>query len=357
MEGIHQSCQHKKHCPISGSTCPGVCVYSNILKNVNFGIILLDIVNQTILFKNQPAIEILEECNGSFDYTDIVELICPNIEEVFLQDSPYKKESLQFDNKTVGFTVYHTVNRFIWIHVKDITEDLRLTNIAEAVNCMNNLGYIVSGIRHELGNPINSTKMTLSVLKEKIATCSPEESLTFINRSLDQIDRVEYLLKALKTLNMYEAPVVTDVYIPDFMDRFLQLVRHDFKEKNIHVTTKLHENVSIGKADPRVLQQVLLNILTNAVDSFVDNNKPFIHINIKSYRENLVFNISDNGCGMTEEQVQNLFIPFNTSKKDGTGLGLVIVKKMLAFMSSTINIKSIHKMGTTVQIIIPGELA
>lgn len=357
MEGIHQSCLHKKHCPISGSTCPGVCVYSNILKNVNFGIILLDIATQSILFKNQPAIDILEEQNGPFNYKDVVELICPNVEDVFLQDCPYKQDALQLENKTVGFTVYHTVNRFIWIHVKDITEDLRLTNIAEAVNCMNNLGYIVSGIRHELGNPINSTKMALSVLKEKIETCSPEESLTFINRSLYQIDRVEYLLKALKTFNMYETPSISNVYIPEFMNRFLQLVKHDFKEKNIHITTKLHDDVSVGKADPRMLQQVLLNILTNAVDSFIDHNNPFIHINVESHRENLIFNISDNGCGMTEEQIENLFIPFNTSKKNGTGLGLVIVKKMLAFMNSTINVKSIYKMGTTVQIIIPGEPA
>jgi signal transduction histidine kinase len=65
--------------------------------------------------------------------------------------------------------------------------------------------------------------------------------------------------------------------------------------------------------------------------------------------------VKDNGCGMTEEQLQNLFKPFYTTKEKGTGLGLVIVKKLLAAMNGSIKISSLKDVGTTIDIIVPRQ--
>jgi hypothetical protein len=68
---------------------------------------------------------------------------------------------LRIGKQFIGYTIYLISEVYFWVYVSDITEKVRLNAIAEAVNTMNNLGYIFSGIRHELGNPINSIKTTM----------------------------------------------------------------------------------------------------------------------------------------------------------------------------------------------------
>ncbi|MDR2861749.1 MAG: hypothetical protein LBV07_04305, partial [Syntrophobacterales bacterium] len=84
-------------------------------------------------------------------------------------------------------------NNEIIMLCRDITEKIRLENIAESVQLMSNIGYIFSGIRHEIGNPINSIKMTMSVLKNNIRRYSQDKILEYADRVLNEIHRVEYL--------------------------------------------------------------------------------------------------------------------------------------------------------------------
>jgi phosphoglycerate-specific signal transduction histidine kinase len=116
----------------------------------------------------------------------------------------------------------------------DVTERVRLESVAEAVTTMNNIGYIFAGISHEIGNPINATKMTLSVLKKKIDTFSKEMVLQYIERVLGEMSRVEYLLGTLKSFNMYETPELKNVEMKPFMDKFHSLLAHDSKKRHHH---------------------------------------------------------------------------------------------------------------------------
>lgn len=350
------SCLHEEsYCPISGKTCPGVCIYANILGTIDLGIILLDIAAQEILFLNSAAKEIIHKEIGEITYSEVSSLLKLHEEGNLTAKGPFLKTSFTMEDKTIGYTAYRPSARFIWLHIKDITQDIRLTSIAEAVTTMNNIGYIISGIRHELGNPINSTKMSLSVLKEKLkdGNYSLDDARVYIDRSLDQIERVEFLLKSLKTFNMYETPEVTELNIHGFVERFLKLLSHDFENRDIKISPHLHKNLTTVCADPRILQQVLLNIFTNAADALKDAEDPTIDLQIFTRDEIVNFNISDNGTGMSEEQLQKIFLPFVTSKEEGTGLGLVIVKKMLTYMNGTIDITSYQNIGTTVKITLP----
>ncbi len=81
---------------------------------------------------------------------------------------------------------------------------------------LENLGYVFSGIRHEIGNPLNSIKMTLSVLLKNIDSFSKEQVKEFIERSLDETSRIEYLLTALKNFSLFETPVIKKERIDEF---------------------------------------------------------------------------------------------------------------------------------------------
>jgi PAS domain S-box-containing protein len=236
---------------------------------------------------------------------------------------------------------------------RDVTEKLRLESIAESVNTMNSIGYVFSGVRHEIGNPINSAKMSLSVLQHKLDTASKEAVRGYVDRALSEIGRVEQLLKNLRNYNLYETPELADLDMSAFLEKFLKLISEDFEKKGIAITRVVRPDAPWAVADPRALQQVLLNIITNAGDALAGCAAPAITISVTRKFGRVLLQITDNGCGMTEQQLQDLFKPFYTSKHHGTGLGLVIVKKMLTRMNGEIELTSLPGRGTTVHITLP----
>ncbi len=238
---------------------------------------------------------------------------------------------------------YISVNR-------DVTEKLRLESIAGSVNLMNNIGYVFAGVRHEIGNPVNSVKMALTVLLYRLEQLSRAETAEYVDRALSEIGRVEQLLKSLNNFNMYETPELQSVKIQDFFERFLKLIHEDFTAKGIALRVEVMQNVRQCQADPRALQQVLLNIMTNASDALEGIPAPTILLSAAREGDSVVIRVTDNGIGMTPDQQKDLFKPFFTSKPRGTGLGLVIVKKMLANMNGGIKIVSKPGEGSTVEI-------
>jgi PAS domain S-box-containing protein len=236
---------------------------------------------------------------------------------------------------------------------RDMTEKVRLESIAEAVNMMDNIGYIFSGVRHEIGNPVNTINMTLSLLKEKLGTIDQPTVEKYLDRALEGISRIDYLLRSLKNFNMYEKPERKNVPIEAFMNNVLALVGEDFRAKGIKIVLSRDPNAEVCYADPRALQQVLINLLTNAADAL--NGRPNSNVTISLFKQdsNVRLRVEDNGCGISMEKQKDLFKPFFTSKTNGTGLGLVIVKKMLTQMNGAIEISSTKDVGTAVEVYLP----
>jgi len=238
----------------------------------------------------------------------------------------------------------------------DITEKKRLEAIAEAANLMDNLGYIFSGIRHEIGNPLNSVKMALSVLDRNLDRYPRQTIREFVSRSLAELSRVEYLLKAFKNFSMFETPRMESVNIGLFLNNFKSLIGEDFSRKRIHIFLDAPSEDVFVSTDPRAFHQVILNVMTNAADALVQAERPMIDIAVEKIPGFVRVQVRDNGCGMTPDEHRNLFRPFYTSKAQGTGLGLMIVKKMLSKMNSTIRVESRHLEGTTVTMTLPEGL-
>lgn len=237
---------------------------------------------------------------------------------------------------------------------KDVTERCRLESIASAVNLMENVGFVFSGIRHELGNPVNSLKMTLSVLTKKIDQFSQATIVEFLQRSQNEISRIEYLLKSLRSFSMFEKPVPDTIFLSDFMKNILDMHRKDLEMAKIKISVQVAEDAERVYADARALVQVMLNLLTNAVHSLEGRSQPLIAIHASRESESLVrLVITDNGCGISETNQKMLFKPFYTTRAEGTGLGLVIVQKMLAEMDCSIQVRSKENEGTTFSILLP----
>lgn len=240
---------------------------------------------------------------------------------------------------------------------RDISKVARLEAIAEAIEAMNSIGYVFSAVRHELGNPVNSVKMALSVLRNNLASFQEDAIRTYLDRSLTELARVEDLLASLKNFSLYENVKAQVIDLSEFLSQFLSLVRPDFSERGITLLFRPSPDAQRVFADPRALRHILLNLFANAADALVDRLAPAITLRTYAKPGLTEIRVEDNGCGIPEAVRKEIFQPFWTTKESGTGLGLVIVKKMMAKMEGTVEIESWAGAGTTVILTLPTDEA
>jgi nitrogen fixation/metabolism regulation signal transduction histidine kinase len=120
--------------------------------------------------------------------------------------------------------------------------------------------------------------MTLSVLKKNLEKYTKENFREYVDRCLSEVQRVEYLLKSLQNFSLFENPELENVDISGFLEKLISLVNEDFSKKGIALDYNVFGEAKWVYADPRMLHQVMLNLLTNAADSFEGRNNPIIQI-------------------------------------------------------------------------------
>jgi PAS domain S-box-containing protein len=230
--------------------------------------------------------------------------------------------------------------------VSDITETERLRRMTEISSLMDNMGHWLIGLRHELGNPVNSVKMALTVLQNHYRELSHEQIGEYVDRAAFELGRVEFLLGALRNFSQFETISQERISLESFLNQLLSLVRPDLNQRNIQIEAPVSSQDFV-RADPRALHQVLINLITNAADSIASEGG---HIRIETIgtTQTPAIRVVDNGRGMSAEQLNKAFRPFETTKTKGTGLGLVIVRKLMASMGGTVEIQSALGQGTTV---------
>ena len=328
--------------------------FAQLLEHIDIGILVLDLEQRTIDYCNAAFFDMLQDAQLCRDYQRLYDLFLEPIEaSPELEQNGRIAQQVMHQGRLYGHSVYQAGPRYRCVFIRDITEKSRLESIAQAVNMMDNIGFIFSGIRHEIGNPLNSLKMALSVLKDSSEPPSPEMLKAYLDRSLTDIGRIEYLLRSLKTFTMHERIELKDLSLVEFMDRFISLVERDFHSHGIRIRTEIALNLPPVRIDERALQQALLNLFSNAADALEGQPAPEIRLRAEVRSPLICLSVTDNGRGISAEQQKHLFQPFNTSKAEGNGLGLVITRKLLAMMNSDIELTSRPEQGTTATLRLP----
>jgi PAS domain S-box-containing protein len=264
----------------------------------------------------------------------------------------YRKDGTEF---AMQFSVHPLrgdageVVRYLSIQ-RDVTEQRRYESIARGVNMTDNIGMIFSGIRHELGNPVNSIKTALSVLRRQHRDFGPDKTDNYLELIMNEVSRVEFLLHSLRSYTAFERANAEDVDLGAFLRNFERLVRGDLESQRIGFTIVQEPGLSRVRIDPRALNQVLLNLVSNACDALADTERGVVQLVASSAGQRVHLVVRDNGCGMSESHLERLFLPFHTTKDRGTGLGLVIAQKLVTEMGGHIRVASERRSGTDVTI-------
>ena len=239
--------------------------------------------------------------------------------------------------------------------VRDITQSRRETEETIESEKLNALTLLAAGVAHEIGNPLNSLGIHLQLLERKIADLSPgdranlEEHLT---TAQNEIQRLDSLLKEFLHSIRPATPIRKSGNLNKVIEDTLALLAPEMEERNVSVHLNLDETLPSLPLDGDQMKQAFFNLLKNSYQALPGSGGE-VHIDSVSNEFEIVVSVKDNGSGISPELMGSLFEPFRSGRASGTGLGLLIVRRIVREHGGEIKVESEEGKGTSVHIYLP----
>lgn len=352
-------------------------------------------MNQELMNQRERLEELIAERSTRLRYTEAQ--LLKQVEDLAESEKELRKyaEEMQLTNERLAAAktkLQHTLER-----EREVNEQLA-TTITELKSTqaqltqaekMASLGQLTAGIAHEINNPINFVYAGMDALHTNI-----EELLSWTNKeNIDEEFYEEYdelidetrtlikdiqigamrtfeIVKGLRNFSRLDEEEIRKTHINDHISTTLILLRNQIKENGIVVNRELDVSILPIECYPGQLNQVLMNICSNAIQALIEQKeiqkkqnielkKPSLTIKTKNNEHYITLIIADNGIGMSEEVKKRIFEPFYTTKNvgEGTGLGMSITYGIIEKHNGQIVVESKLGEGTTFEIQLPKQLS
>ena len=231
--------------------------------------------------------------------------------------------------------------------VVDMEEKLRASERLSA------LGLLAAEIAHEIRNPLTVMQMLFHALVETLQLdATSQRDAELISEKMRQMNRI---LDQVLSFARSSEPIKEPVDARQLIDDVFLLTRHKLQQQGIEVRSTVAEDLPPIRADRPQLEQVLLNLILNAADAMPKGGTLKLSAALEEFdgRPHLALSVRDNGQGMSQDQIDNLFAPFLTYKESGTGIGLAIVKKIMENHTGKVQVESKVGQGTRFKLLFP----
>ncbi|MBK7708815.1 MAG: PAS domain S-box protein [Acidobacteria bacterium] len=238
---------------------------------------------------------------------------------------------------------------------RDVTDRRRLESKLSRSAKLALVGELAAGLAHEIKNPLAGIKGVVDILLERRRAVKSDESeiLESVRSEIDRIDRtVRMLLR-----NSRPKPVeIRRAALDDTIRRAVKLASYQFHQQRSGaepIRLVLPENHLLVPHDESSIEDAVLNLILNAGDAIGDRPNGLMTVALESDGKAALISVSDNGCGIETAKHDEIFLPFKTSKNDGTGLGLTAVKRIARAHGGDCAVESVPGKGSTFTIILP----
>ncbi len=244
----------------------------------------------------------------------------------------------------------------VQVVIRDVTEKHNMEKILARTEKINALGILTAGIAHEINNPLTGISNAIQIL-QKLDNDQTKRNEIF-DLVLANIGRVKRIIDDLRIFSRQERFEGNQFDLVALIEETIKLLRYQRENDQIEVQF-LHGNQKcILSGSKNQFQQLLVNLLLNATQAISGAGTITVELGrISSPTESAVIKISDTGCGIPEDQLDQIFDPFYTTKRDwhGTGLGLAVSYRIVQLFKGNMSVTSKINQGTTFTITLPLE--
>ncbi|MCX6156850.1 MAG: ATP-binding protein [Ignavibacteriota bacterium] len=333
----------------------------NILENLSLALITVDAESRIRIF-NKAAFEMFGLPYSDITGTNISEV--SSVSGTILETLIAKKQVRNYEvsqevagnnksfmlNSTDVYTDDNVLDTYSLV-IEDITEIRKIEKQLTQNEKFFAMGELASGVAHEIRNPLNTISMISQRLDReygKVIKSEDFNTLTEVlhSESLRVNGIIEQFLRFAKPANL----VMQRIKVSEFLDELLKIVNIQAEAKQIKIYTsiKSDEEVSI---DYQQMKQVFINLFRNSIDATGEGGS--VNFKYRKAGSKSVYELSDTGCGIPKENLKKIFDIYFTTKSDGTGMGLSIVRQIILQHNGNIEVESEINKGTKIIITLP----
>lgn len=339
-----------------------------VLDNAFIGYVLVD-KEGTIVYINKAATSLVpvykkrkyNNCaiEKVFMEKDIVQFMRKCIKENKLDcTATFDFDNPSMERKVISFHA-RKIDDFdgLFFIISDVTFFYKFKDEFRKNESLASMTTMAAGVAHEIKNPLASILLYVQIMEKLIERdgCltkeEAEKNLSVVKEEVQRLNSIAVdFLFAVKPMK-----VSFEKYsLNDLVNKVLKLATTELEQSGIQLNLNLASSMPNVMMDIGLMQQVLLNLIKNAIQA-MNNCQDGKIITIDTYLDgtNAVLAVSDTGCGMTEKQMEKIFEPYFTTKSEGNGLGLTIVFKIIKEHGGDIHVRSTLGEGSQFTITLP----
>lgn len=216
-------------------------------------------------------------------------------------------------------------------------------------NRLKAIGQLSAGVAHEIRNPLAAIKSGISLIK---SGKSNDQVIEILSTEIDQLDK--FISRFLQYAR-FGTDEKSEQSLRTFISELCELIKLAAARQEIQIDYQIPDETDITvKWDKNALKHALLNIVMNGIESAKETENAKLRISIDISDTNIIFNITDNGKGIPENELSKIFEPFYTTKAKGTGLGLALAQKIARAHGGKLSVTN-HTDGCTFSMYISKE--
>lgn len=240
--------------------------------------------------------------------------------------------------------------------IRDITDERQNTEAMIESERINSIFTLAASVAHEIGNPLNSIKIHLELMRRKLAKLElPEEKTKPLKNSLgiclDEIGRLDDILTNFLGAIRPQKPILGKTNLMEIVFDVLAVQKVELENRNIRCSVKRGKELPIVLGDRSQLKQLIFNVTKNAMEAMQDGGA--IDIAADADDAFVYLRVRDTGCGIERDAISRIYEPFFTTKDGGHGLGMMIVMRIMREHGGQVGIDSTPGVGTLVTLQFP----
>jgi len=255
-------------------------------------------------------------------------------------------------------------SRGLALILHDATEARRRTSEAVEAERVHALTLLAGSLAHEIGNPLNALDIHLQLMEREVRrlrrlagegeseTAASAERLTgYLEVAKGEVHRLDYIITEFLQALRPSPPKFQNASLNDSAEETLALLRPELEARGLTVGSELSAGLPAAQFDPAQIKQVLVNLVKNAMQA--TSRGGVITLSSGANGEAVWMCVRDTGAGIPPERLNRIFEPFYTTKEKGTGLGLLIVQRIIRDHRGRIEVESAVGKGTTFKLWLP----